>query len=178
MKKFFNFFLSVVILLSVNTCAYAASSDEIDKSFEYKYKITSESIEWKEFVSHQEMVDACQLSDHEIKKMSTEKLLSAYLNYPLLGDMYAYSTTEAGFNALRKQCNVLDELLSRKDTGKVILNKYKSVELYDSNTIDSAAFNAFIEPSALEILAAQPEIIDNMDNTTFIALNDAIYKKA
>ena len=165
------------MLLSTNIFAYAAVNDEVAKSAEYEYEINSNSPKWKEFISHDEMVAACRIPDEKIKDMSTEQLVSAYLNYPLLGDMYAYNTTEMGFEALRSQCNALDELLSRKDAGEAILSRYNTVRLYNYATADDASFNDFIEPSALEILAAQPEIIDNMDDNTFSALNSAIYKK-
>lgn len=177
MKKLICLFLSTAILLSTNIFAYAAVNDEVAKSAEYEYEINSNSPKWKEFISHDEMVAACRIPDEKIKDMSTEQLVSAYLNYPLLGDMYAYNTTEMGFEALRSQCNALDELLSRKDAGEAILSRYNTVRLYNSATADDASFNDFIEPSALEILAAQPEIIDNMDDNTFSELNSAIYEK-
>lgn len=101
----------------------------------------------------------------------------AYLNYPLLGDMYAYNTIETGFAALRKQCNALDELLTREDIGEVLLNRYENIKLYDLHSSNRVSYNEFIAPSALEILAAQPEIINNTDDETFTAINDAIYKK-
>lgn len=175
MKKLFCVFLSIAVLLSANISAYAAVYDEINKTTEYVYE--EKSYQWKCIASHDEMVAAYQIPDDEIKKMSTEMLLSAYLNYPLLIDMFVYNTNEMGFNALKSQCNALNELLSRNDVGEVILDRYEKVKLYDLNSADSASSEKFFEPSALEILAAQPEIIDNMDNNTFVALNNCIYKK-
>lgn len=175
MKKLFCVLLSIAVLLSANISAYAAAYDEINRNTEYVYK--EKSYQWKCIASHDEMVTAYQIPDDEIKKMSTEMLLSAYLNYPLLIDMFVYNTNEMGFNALKSQCNALNELLSRADAGEVILDRYEKVKLYDLNSADSASSEKFFEPSALEILAAQPEIIDNMDNNTFVALNNCIYKK-
>lgn len=109
--------------------------------------------------------------------MTTDMLVSAYLNYPLLGDMYAYNTIETGFAALRKQCNALDELLTREDVGEVLLNRYENIKLCDLHSSTRVSYNEFIAPSALEILAAQPEIVNNTDDETFAAINAAIYKK-
>lgn len=178
MEKLFCVILSLLISISSN--AYVHATYAFDKSNvkdDYEYKITSESVEWKAFRSHDEMVAACQIADNEIKEMSTDMLVSAYLNYPLLGDMYAYSTIEAGFTALRKQCNALDELLKREDIGEALLSRYKNIELCDLNSSNDVSFNDFFAPSALEILAAQPEIINNTDYITFAAINDAIYEK-
>lgn len=178
MKKIFCVILSFLMAISSNIYVYAAY--DFDKSSvrnDYKYKITSDSVEWKTFNSHEEMVAACQIADDEIKEMTTDMLVSAYLNYPLLGDMYAYNTIETGFTALRKQCNALDELLTREDAGEALLNRYENIKLCDLNSSNNVSYNEFIAPSALEILAAQPEIINNTDYETFVAINDAIYEK-
>lgn len=178
MKKFFCGVLSFLMAISSTIYAYAAYDiDESSVQHDYQYKITSDCAEWKTLTTHDEMVAACQIADDEIQEMTTDMLVSAYLNYPLLGDMYAYNTIETGFAALRKQCNALDELLTREDIGEVLLNRYENVELYDLNSSNRVSYNAFIAPSALEILAAQPEIVNNTDHETCTAINDAIYKK-
>lgn len=178
MKKIFCVILSFLMAISSNIYVYAAY--DFDKSTmqnDYKYKITSDSVVWKTFNTHDEMVAACQIPDDEIKEMTTDMLVSAYLNYPLLGDMYAYNTIETGFTALRKQCNALDELLTREDVGEALLNRYENIKLCDLNSSNNVSYNEFIAPSVLEILAAQPEIINNTDYETFTAINDAIYEK-
>ncbi len=176
MKKVVAIFLLFTILLSSNSLSCVAL-DNTSKKNEYTYKVTPESLQWKEFNSHQEMVDACQIPYDEIEKMTTEELISAYLNYPLLGDMYAYSSMEIGFNAMRNQCNALNELLYREDIGEVLLTEYEGAELYNSITVQDATFNDFFKPSVLEILASQPEVISNMDSLVSEALEAAIYKK-
>lgn len=178
MKKIFCVILSFLMAISTNIYAYAAY--DFDKSSvqnDYQYKITSDCAEWKTLNSHDEMVAACQIADDEIQEMTTDMLVSAYLNYPLLGDMYAYNTIETGFAALRKQCNALDELLTREDVGEVLLKRYENIKLCDLDSSNRVSYNEFIAPSALEILAAQPEIINNTDDETFAAINAAIYKK-
>ena len=178
MKKFFCVILSFLMAISSNIYAYAAYDfDESSVQKDYQYKITSDCAEWKTLNSHDEMVAACQIADDEIQEMTTDMLVSAYLNYPLLGDMYAYNTIETGFAALRKQCNALDELLTREDVGEVLLKRYENIKLCDLHSANLVSYNEFIAPSALEILAAQPEIVNNTDDETFAAINDAIYKK-
>lgn len=178
MKKIFCGILSFLMVISSNIYAYAAYDiDEPSVQNNYQYKITSDSAEWKTLNSHDEMVAACQIADDEIQEMTTDMLVSAYLNYPLLGDMYAYNSIETGFAALRKQCNVLDELLTREDVGEVLLKRYENIKLCDLDSSNRVSYNEFIAPSALEILAAQPEIVNNTDDETFTAINDAIYKK-
>lgn len=178
MKKIFCGILSFLMVISSNISVYAAYDiDESSAQNNYQYKITSDSAEWKTLNSHDEMVAACQIADDEIQEMTTDMLVSAYLNYPLLGDMYAYNSIETGFAALRKQCNVLDELLTREDVGEVLLKRYENIKLCDLDSSNRVSYNEFIAPSALEILAAQPEIVNNTDDETFTAINDAIYKK-
>ena len=176
MKKIFCGILSFLMVISSNISVYAAYDfDESSVQNDYQYKITSDCAEWKTLNSHDEMVAACQIADDEIQEMTTDMLVSAYLNYPLLGDMYAYNTIETA--ALRKQCNVLDELLTREDIGEVLLNRYENIKLCDLHSSTRVSYNEFIAPSALEILAAQPEIVNNTDDETFAAINAAIYKK-
>ena len=166
------------MVISSNISVYAAYDiDESSAQNNYQYKITSDSAEWKTLNSHDEMVAACQIADDEIQEMTTDMLVLAYLNYPLLGDMYAYNSIETGFAALRKQCNVLDELLTREDVGEVLLKRYENIKLCDLDSSNRVSYNEFIAPSALEVLAAQPEIVNNTDDETFTAINDAIYKK-
>lgn len=104
MKKLFCVTLSFLMAISSNISVYAAYDfDESSVQNDYQYKITSDCAEWKTLNSHDEMVAACRIADDEIQEMTTDMLVSAYLNYPLLGDMYAYNTIETGFAALRKQ---------------------------------------------------------------------------
>lgn len=72
-----------------------ASYDKVNNDTEYEYE--EKSYQWKCTASHEEMVDGYQIPYDEIKKMSTEMLLSAYLNYPLLGNIFCYDNNMLGF---------------------------------------------------------------------------------
>lgn len=83
--------------------------------------------EWGE-LNHGERVLASQIPRDELKKMSTEELITAVLEYPCFIDMIFYNTYQEGYEVVRDNFNGLRELMSREDSGEYLLEAYKNVE--------------------------------------------------
>lgn len=129
-KKWSIILISATMALSsVNANLAQANSMIEEVSRDYKYPITPADDGWMEFTTHKEMVDHCQLSEEFLEKASTEDLLEAVLNYPLLIDLELYEDSETAIIAVAKQFNGLDELLKRKDFSKVLFDKYMDSEI-------------------------------------------------
>ena len=56
------------------------------------YPIRPGTPEWEAFTSHEAMVRACQIPEGLLENLTTEKLIDAVLDYPLLGDMRLFNS--------------------------------------------------------------------------------------
>jgi len=139
--------------------AQAASANDT-----YDYPIKPGTEEWKAFQTHDDMLKACQIPEDILKNMSTKGLVETVLEYPLLGDMMAYSGIQQGFEAVASQFNGLPELLNRKDAGTELLAVYSKMDPLDIEEnwgdVQKGAYTFSI--ANVEILLAQNEILDNL----------------
>jgi len=62
----------------------------------------------------------------QLRGMATQGLLETALSYPLLVKNLLSNTPQEGIEALRGQCNALDEFLRRPDAAQVLLDLYES----------------------------------------------------
>ncbi len=94
---------------------YAEWYDE--ESGKYKYPITPKSDEWKEFTTHQQMIDACTIPEALLEQLSTEELYELVMDSLIL-DIYCFNTKTEGFEVVKQRFNGLQELLQRKDVSE------------------------------------------------------------
>lgn len=128
MKKYFISFPLVAILiftmqfssLATETTFTSSTNDTI--ATPYVYPVTPVMDEWKNFNSHSEMIQACQIPEDILSCMSTEALAETVVNYPLLSDMLAWSDATLGFQSVLDSFNGLQELLAREDGVTYLLN--------------------------------------------------------
>ena len=62
----------------------------------YDFPVKPGSAMWNNFETHQQMLDACQIPENVLSKMSTEDLVTTCLNYPLSIDCFAYDNEVKG----------------------------------------------------------------------------------
>ena len=86
-------------------------------------------LEWTEFKSHTEMINACQIPDELLANMCTHGLIVTYLNYPLIGDISAYNIRELGYNSVKNSFNGLAELHKRPDVLPELKEYYNNFDL-------------------------------------------------
>ena len=156
----------LLLISAVIPVAQASTPVDEGTTDAYNYPIKPGSEQWKAFLSHSEMVAACQLPESVLKEMSTMGLVETVLNYPLYDDIYAFNTIQQGFDVMKAQFNGLQELLSRKDAGTVLLTKYRTMNpaLDESwSLLDRGQHMATIRN--VEVLLAQQTIIDDMTAT-------------
>lgn len=92
--------------------------------------------------------------------MTTTDLVTTCLDYPLIGTLFAYNNVQAGFNALAKGFNGIEELLGRKDAGTVLMQVYAKMvpENYDTNWCDVKKGDFSFQFFYIEIFLAQRNI--------------------
>jgi hypothetical protein len=119
-----KFFFYVVLLVN-GLCAYSQTVTKINE--EYDFPIKQGNKEWEQFESVEKRIEALQIPDFVLIKISTEGLLETCLAFPYLTDILFYDNYQKGFEALSAEFNGFRELLKRKDLMEVLLKKYKTL---------------------------------------------------
>lgn len=113
-------FLVIIMLINTQNTVLASNSIESQDpryvvDVPYTYPILPGTDEWKEFDTHVEKIDACQIPEEILQNMTTEALLKTVLKYPLMEDMMVYDSPNMGYNALYSTFNGLQTLVQRTD---------------------------------------------------------------
>ena len=147
------------LIVQLNSPQATSASDA------YEYPIKPGTDEWKAFKSHDDMLKACQIPESTLKSMSTKSLVETVLEYPLFGDIRAYSSIQQGFEAVTSQFNGLSELLNRKDAGTELLAIYSKMNPQDieENWGDIQKGAYIVSIANVEILLAQNKTLDNLN---------------
>ena len=74
------------------------------------------------------LLNNCRIPDKTLKKMTDEQLAQAVADFPLLIDVYAYSSDEAGVEVLAKESDAYRELLTRRNAKEALMGKVKELE--------------------------------------------------
>ena len=90
----------------------------------WDYPVKPSMEEWKTFHSNEEMVNACQIPEDILFSLPTEDLTEICLQYPLLGDVFAFNLLSMGADKLYRDFNGIQELFKRKETSKELLKHY------------------------------------------------------
>ena len=112
--------LCVLALLLGGITAYASEADEFNTGYDSYYKVSVDDAAWKSFQTGDEMRRAVLLDEADLVDLSSEELLRAVLEYPLICDLYAYDSFEAGIKAVSINCTALRLFLQREDAKDVI----------------------------------------------------------
>ncbi len=130
----------------------------------WKYPVTPGSEEWKKLKTESEIISVQQIPEDVLKTMTTEEVLQAWLDLPGKMEILAFSNMQIGFNKTRNRFNVVNELLNRKDAGKIIAKNFATISPSNFNKgWNSQRKGKFITEYALiEFLLSQPEILKNL----------------
>jgi hypothetical protein len=106
-------------------CAYGQTVTKINDVYDFPVK--QESKEWVQLESVEKRIEALQIPDFVLTKISTEGLLETCLAFPYLTDILFCDDYQKGFEALSTEFNGFRELLIRKDLTEVLLKKYQAL---------------------------------------------------
>ncbi len=183
MRKFLRFALSAVMVTTMffyagdnfvkaansydlNDIGISEANKWLDKeSNTFKYPITVDSKEWKDYKTHDEMLAVCTIPKELLAEMSTDNLVELVLDYPLLCDLLAYNTLQQGLEAVKQQYNGLEELLSREDAADMLLAKYQETEILASSSLPIKLMTKFKNDGDISAVLAE------------IQKSDTLYKK-
>ena len=146
----------IIPMTQKSIALYKVTNVQIDV---YDFPVKPGSQEWAAFTSHDEMLKACQIPEALLNKMSTKGLVETVLNYPLYGDMLAHNIIQEGFEAVVSGFNGLQELLTRKDAGTMLLAKYRTMNP-DPAAIDKSW--RLEQQGKIEMILSQDAILANL----------------
>ncbi|MGF0054714.1 hypothetical protein ACQRB4_01765 [Peptoniphilaceae bacterium SGI.097] len=154
MKKFFSaIVLSVLIMLAIPNAAQTKGS------FEYEYPLTPESPEWSSYHAY-ELQEKLNIPREQVASLNTRDLLALVLEYPFIGDVYAFHTVEDGIETIRKRFDPLDELLKRDDVAEAVYSEYldeKDNEKIKKEILEGN-YDSSLKISFLEFLIEKHEV--------------------
>lgn len=94
---------------------------------EYTIPFHQNDIKWNSYRNTDERLAALQIPQDVLNKISTDNLIDVCFDFPYLFDFYAYDNQYQGFECLKKEFNGFQELLTRPDVAKVLINRYREL---------------------------------------------------
>ena len=126
----------------------------------YDYPIRPGSDEWASLTSGQQMLEACQIPVEIVSKMSTQALIQAIWEHPMLvvDIIIVSSNYQKSFESMfiENKNNAYVELVNRTDAGTFLLQRYA---LMDPLTPDPPLIQL-----CFELLISQPVLLVQLDN--------------
>ena len=131
-KKLLCIALSTSLLFASSAFAAENAVDAPLSSEPHVYDILPGSSEWDTMTLYERRA-ACYVSAEEAEAMTTDALVETVLNYPYLGDIYAFNTISMGIDIVSGRYPALSVLLARTDAPNS-LQRYKDsqIQLYRS----------------------------------------------
>lgn len=137
----------------IKTKAVESSGDDlINQALSFDDIVSGQR--WKEYKTLEERFMACQLSEDQLSRMTTEALLMTCINHPLARLYFAYDNYLDAIDVFADHCNVFQEFVKRPDAAKVISELYrnldvrtvaKGIEQSDKRYIASMTSECFLE---------------------------------
>ena len=90
-------------------------------------------IDWSAYRTNAEKVAACEMPDSILSGISTERLVEACMNYPMLFDAYAFDSPLQGLRIVASRFNGFRELMSRNDNCKFVFKYLKDNDVRNIN---------------------------------------------
>jgi hypothetical protein len=119
----------------------------------YNYPVYPGTSEWGKFQTGEEMRNACQVPVDLLKKMSTQAVIQAIWEYPLLLEILHREEYNLDFESISVYNNAYKELCERTDAGNAILQRSLLI-----NPLESLGLS-----NILEILMSQQPLLSMLD---------------
>lgn len=100
-----------------------AKNTDLSSDSLFEYAITPDSSQWKNYESA-ELKFMLNIPMEEAESMDTDTLLKVVLDYPFLGDIYAFENPSSAIDTIAEQFNGLAVLLKRDDLKNKLLDNY------------------------------------------------------
>lgn len=126
--------IALITILVLTGASNIHAQTVYDISTPYVYPTVPGSAAWQALKTRGEKGAACEIPENVLSRLTTAALLETVLDYPLLGDILAWSTPEKGFEILLGNFNGLRELMQRAD----LTSALDSFSLENSSLVNSS----------------------------------------
>lgn len=165
MKKIISLLLSLTFIIGIAFGAInvSATSNNLLTKKTFQYPITPSSVEWKNY-NQLELKEKLNISIEETQELDTKTLIDLVLDYPFLGDIYAFNDQEKAIDMLAEQFNGLKILLKREDVKEKLLKSYfeSSEKIINSSEGGQINFQNRFKQKYKESLFKYPVILDKL----------------
>ena len=118
--------------------------------------------EWYRLETGQESIDALQVPEDVLAKLSSDELVRLCIIFPAFGIFGAFNTPQDGFAVMVERYNLFRHLLSRKDVGGSLIAAYKDASLSGFKTLPYSNDFWSIKLYYFELLLSQKEILQSL----------------
>ncbi len=157
MKKKAIICLAIVMFLmgTMQTFAEENSAQNYSITTPYEFEVQPGDDEWKNLFTTEEMINACQIPETIMKKMTTSALIKTMLSNSFILDFQTCNDSLYAMEMLEKNFNVFRELQTRTDYMDELLSIYNETELVSEDMLDEDAVSThFFDVFNLEVLIA------------------------
>ncbi|MDR0394101.1 MAG: hypothetical protein LBH77_02970 [Tannerella sp.] len=141
----------------MNSEDYTGGYEQLDDADVELYSFVPFTDEEMKTLPYEQKLEKRQIPESFLLTMTTKSLFYQYFSCELSKGMYISNTAQQGFVAMKKQLNMLPELLNRRNAGKTLMDLLEKTELPKLD--DSESFHFY---GCLERILVQPEVIGNM----------------
>lgn len=133
----------------------------------WDYPIKPGSEEWKTLKSYDKQLQAYNIPQEILKKISTAELVKTCLSYPEWRLINAYDNRRIGLNNVTGLFNGFNELFTRNDAAKELIKKYAEMDplTIGENWIPIQKGDYSFQFTCVEMLLSHPAIIEKLSST-------------
>ena len=144
----------------------------------WDFPVKPGSEKWASFATSQEMVDALQIPQDVLEKLSSKELAEICLDYPLFFNFSAYNDERVGISATIESFNGLKELSDRKDGAHELISLYKRYPIISQIQKEgSKDFDTPYKLPFLELLLSDETFNKQLDEQQSIELSQIVVAK-
>lgn len=137
------------------TCLEAAVFPHLLDSFfprGYSYPLQPGTPEWQELAQEDfsKVIEACQIPEDLLERMSTEDLIYSVLRYPFNMNLASGNTPRAGYFWASLNSNAYPELEARRDAPEMLVKVFTQFQVPDYQDIDRRKELHYLERIVLE----------------------------
>ena len=158
-KKAVVLVLAICLALSLAPASVFAENSE-----PYKYTITPESKDWANYKTY-ELIELTNIPDSIVEDLDTATLVSTVMEYPFLGDIYAFENTDIGIQVVSERFSGLKELLGRSDAGNNLYKEFSSMksEVAALSNVANVDYKTVMKHKIMGTLLSQPDIFKQLN---------------
>jgi hypothetical protein len=154
MKTFITF---IILFLPIVMPAQSADSA-------YSFPVRPGTDAWKKLGTYEQMLNAYNVPNDMLAKMSTVSLVKTCLNYPDFRLFLARNSLQQGYDYIKSIFNGFSELEKRQDAGRELLKVYRQMKHEDIKQFDTPVKRGdfSFQFIYIELIMSQKSILANL----------------